>query len=75
MDRELKDKFTKLWCRFFDGADLPLAFFYSNDEGKGIPLKRPSGHRCVVADIMKALRGKDVRLDARTIGCDGGRRY
>jgi len=75
MDREFKDKFTKLWSRFFDGADLPVAFFYSNDEGKGTRLKPPSGHRCVVADLMKALRGKHIRLDAETIGCDGGRRY
>lgn len=75
MDRELRDKFTGLWSRFFDGADLPVAFFYGNGEEKGNRPKPPAGHRCVVADILRALRGKTVVLDAGNIGCEGGRRY
>lgn len=75
MDRELKDRFTGLWSRFFDGADLPVGFFYSNEDVTVIRSKPPAGHRCVVADIMRALRGKTVALDAAAIGCEGGRRY
>jgi uncharacterized protein (DUF169 family) len=75
MDRELRDRFTGLWRRFFDGADLPVAYFYGSGDEKRTRRKPPDGHRCVVADIWRALRGKTVVLDADTIGCEGGRRY
>ena len=75
MDMEMKERFTKRWERYFDGADLPVAFFYRDEDGGAGRVKPPAGHRCVLADIVRVLRGRSIALDAETIGCEGGRRY
>ena len=33
MDREIKNKFITLWKKYFNGADLPIVFYYTDDEG------------------------------------------
>jgi hypothetical protein len=75
MDDRLFDAFPALWNRFFPGADLPLALYYTGDES-GPPLVLPgSMHRCLVADLNRVRAGVDLRFGAASIGCTGGRRY
>jgi len=77
MDLAFRDRFVTLWRKYFNAAELPLAFYYT-DAG---PLnadkeKKPAGpHRCVMADINQARRGKAVHLTAEGVGCFGGRKY
>ena len=75
MDIKFREKFLRLWKKYFNGAELPIVFYYT-DEQKGSELIRPpSGHRCVMADILKARRGESVCFDAESFGCFGGKRY
>jgi hypothetical protein len=76
MDMELKAKFERLWQKHFDGAEMPISFFYADERPAGTVMpKPPAGQRCVIGDLSKARSGKDVALDAGTIGCGGGLRY
>jgi len=76
MDMELKVKFERLWQKYFDGAELPISFFYADERPAGTYMpKAPTGQRCVIGDLSKARTGKDVALHAGTIGCGGGMRY
>ena len=76
MDMGIKEKFERFWKKYFDGADLPISFFYADDLPRGARMPGvPTGHRCLIGDLAKARRGKDVALDAGVIGCAGGRRY
>ena len=77
MDTEIKEKFTRFWKKFFHGVELPIAFYYTDEEGCGEMAKPPSGdtHRCVIADLSKAQKGQSVCFDANSIGCGGGKRY
>ncbi|HQM81831.1 MAG TPA: DUF169 domain-containing protein [Syntrophorhabdaceae bacterium] len=78
MDMQLKDRFMKLWVRYFDGAELPITFFYTDKEDaapKVKPPKRPGVHRCVIADIARARNGKPLCFDINSMGCEGGKRY
>ena len=34
MDMQLKELFLDRWNKYFAGADLPITFYYSNDEGR-----------------------------------------
>ena len=76
MDTKVKEKFITLWQQYFDGAELPITFYYTN-EARGIKVvKLPSeGHRCIFADLSKVRTGRSLCFDADSIGCLGGKRY
>jgi hypothetical protein len=33
MDLEFMDKFLSLWKKYFNGAELPITFYYTYQEG------------------------------------------
>ena len=75
MDMEINEKFLGLWERYFDGAELPIVFYYA-DEARGVEMvKLPSGHRCIFADLSKVRAGRCLCFKADSIGCLGGKRY
>lgn len=74
MDLSIKDKFVELWKRFVGTDELPIVFFYTNDESYA-RFKPENLIRCVVGYLNIALDGKTVCLDAETIACPGGKRY
>lgn len=75
MDIKVKEKFIGLWKRYFDGAELPIAFYYTDMEGCAEVVKPPSGHKCIMADFSKVRRGKALCFNISSIGCFGGKRY
>jgi hypothetical protein len=75
MDMKLKEDFLKRWKRYFCGAELPVAFWYTDSEGAADGVKPPKGHRCFLADLEKIRQGKSLRFELATVGCNGGKRY
>lgn len=75
MDMEIKERFIRLWQKYFNGAPLPVTFYYTGEEGCAERAKPSSGHRCVIADISGVREGKSICFDADTVGCGGGKRY
>ncbi len=75
MDMKIKESFIRLWEKYFNKAELPLAFYYT-DGVTGIEVVKPAaGHRCIFADLSKVITGQSLCLNAESIGCFGGRRY
>jgi uncharacterized protein (DUF169 family) len=75
MDMELKEQFEDLWRKYFNGADLPMIFYYSDHDMGAKRMKAPSGHQCVIALLAQVRKGTSICLDRDSIGCPGGRRY
>ncbi len=76
MDMAIKAKFERLWQKYFDGAELPLGFFYTDEAPGSARMPKPAtGHRCVIGDLARARRGQNTALNADVIGCGGGKRY
>jgi len=78
MDMRLKERFMELWARYFNGAALPVTFFYTDREDAAPRVKAPKNpevHRCVIADLARAINGKPLSFDINSIGCSGGKRY
>jgi hypothetical protein len=73
MDLKIKERFQRLWGRYFDDSELPLVSYYT-DEGAADPVRSPS-ESCLIALLGRAFKGETLRLSARSIGCPGGRRY
>ena len=75
MDMAFKDAFIRLWQEHFDGAELPLCFYYTDEEGRA---ERPGAGtlpRCLIGALSEVRNGRPLCFDAEAIGCPGGRRY
>jgi hypothetical protein len=69
-----KERFLGLWDKYFAGAELPIVFYYTDAPGSAQSVK-PSGHRCIFADLHKVRTGTPLCFDAGSIGCFGGRKF
>ena len=80
-----RERFVVLWQEYFPGAELPIAFYYSD---QGPPpstaaarrqprrsVAKPGGPPCLIAHLDEVRRGETLCLDSGAIGCPGGRRY
>ena len=75
MDMKVKEKFSVLWSKYFNDAELPVTFYYTDEEGHAGLLKPTSGHRCIIGDLLKVMKGISVSYSAESVGCFGGKRY
>jgi uncharacterized protein (DUF169 family) len=75
MDAKMRDRFIALWRKYFNDAELPITFYYTDEEGHAELAAPGSLPRCVVGVLMKVRRGKSICLNADSIGCFGGKRY
>ena len=75
MEIKIMEKFLSLWEKYFNGTELPIVFYYTN-EPTGVQIVKPSqGHRCMMADLVKVRSGESVFFGADSFGCFGGKRY
>ena len=75
MDLGFKERFTELWRKYFDGAELPITFYYTNEQGRGELVKAPPGHQCLIGVLEKVRKGQSLCFEGDSIGCGGGKRY
>ncbi len=75
METTRKEEFLRQWAKYFGAAELPLACWYTDDEGGVERPEPPGGHRCFLADLNKVRQGTSLRFDLETVGCAGGKRY
>jgi uncharacterized protein (DUF169 family) len=76
MDSAWRDHFADLWKKYFNGAELPIAFYYTDQEGRGELVKAPdTGHQCFIGVLNKVRKGKALCFGKDSFGCTGGKRY
>jgi len=75
MDIKFKEDFIVLWKKFFGEAELPIAFYYTNEEGHAELVKPGTiALRCVIAALSLVRKGRALCFDAESIGCFGGQK-
>ena len=75
MDMKVKEEFITSWEKYFNGAELPITFYYTNEPAVAEAVRPSSGHRCIFADLCKVRTGRSLCFEANSIGCFGGKRY
>jgi len=75
MDMTIRDTFGLLWRKYFNNAELPISFYYTNEEGHAEKVRRGSGLICLIRALSEVRKGRALCFDAESIGCPGGRRY
>jgi uncharacterized protein (DUF169 family) len=74
MQAELKEKFLERWTKYFNQAELPVTFYYS-DNDHGVDAARSRGRSCLIFDLMPVRKGNSLYFDKDTITCSGAKRY
>ena len=75
MDMTLKEHFRERWESYFDGAELPITFYYTDQEGRAKLVKPSLRHQCFVGALAKVRKGQSLCFNVKSIGCFGGKRY
>lgn len=75
MDKKIKDEFILLWRKYFNGAELPVTFYYANEEGHALPVEPQSVPRCIIVALSAVREGRALYFNAASIGCPGGRKH
>ncbi|TAN38315.1 MAG: hypothetical protein EPN24_05880, partial [Candidatus Methanoperedens sp.] len=57
MDMELRDKFISLWKKYFNNSELPLAFYYTDEEGRAELATSGSVSRCIIGALSRVRKG------------------
>ena len=75
VDNNIKETFLKHWDTYFGGAELPICFYYTNQEGRAEVAKPDAGRQCFIGALAKVRKGQSLCFNAKSIGCFGGKRY
>jgi len=75
MNLGIKEKFRVLWERYFNHAELPISFYYTDEEGHAELVEPNSMPRCVIGALSHVRKGRSLCFNVDSIGCPGGRRY
>ena len=75
MDMKIKEDFLVLWKKYFNGAELPITFYYTNDDGPVEMAKSTLEWRCLICDLGSVRKGKSLCFNTDSVGCGGGKRY
>jgi len=75
MDMQIKEKFLERWKKYFNGANLPITFYYSNEAGDLELVKPPSAHQCFIGVLARVQKGTSLCFNIDSMGCPGGKRY
>ncbi len=75
MEKGIKEKFLTLWKKCFNDAELPITFYYTDEEDRAETVKPGSVERCVIGALAKVRNGQSLSFDVDALGCPGGKRY
>jgi hypothetical protein len=75
MDMKIRDRFIQLNKKYFNNAELPITFYYSDTGEQAELVRSGSVARCVIGALTEVRNGRSFSFNADSIGCFGGRRY
>jgi uncharacterized protein (DUF169 family) len=74
MDIKFKEDFIALWERFFGETELPIIFYYTDEERQAELVNPETVRRCIFPALSLVRKGRALRLNAESIGCFGGQK-
>jgi uncharacterized protein (DUF169 family) len=75
MDIILRDNFISLWAKYFGNADLPITFYFSNENGGAEQVTPSKGWNCLICELAKVRNGQSLAYNADSVICGGAKRY
>jgi hypothetical protein len=75
MEINFKDKFLQLWKKYFGNAELPIVFFYTDNEGNAELVEKAEKKGCFIGELAKVRNGRSLAFNQEAVSCGGGKKY
>jgi uncharacterized protein (DUF169 family) len=75
METEFRDHFITKWKWYFNNAELPIAFYYTDTPVNATVVSSSSKWNCLICELKKVRNGESLAFDADSLKCGGARRY
>jgi uncharacterized protein (DUF169 family) len=75
MKIEIRDHFIKQWKKYFNYADLPITYYYSDDPGVAEIVPSNGKWNCIICQLQKVRSGVSLAFSAESVKCGGAKRY
>jgi len=75
MDLKFRELFLLQWKKYFSKAELPIAYFYTNEVTEKELKKTKNEHRCLICNLNRVREGYTFIYSSENPGCLGGKRY
>ena len=75
MDKQFAEMFHDRWTRYFASAELPIAFFYTDEPAQADVEDTQHEDRCLIGNLRRVRAGHAFVFSAESPGCTGGKRY
>jgi uncharacterized protein (DUF169 family) len=75
MNIKLKESFLLHWKKYFGDTELPIVFYYADDDGGAEWSEKQKGRSCLICELAKVRGGRSLVYNAERILCGGAKRY
>jgi len=75
MNKDTQSLFIQQWNKYFPGAELPIAYFYTDQVTSDEEADTIQEHRCLIGNLNRVRQGYTYVYTRGTPGCSGGKRY
>ena len=75
MDMRFKEQFIRGWEKYFNNAELPITFYYTDQDGRAELVKPGTQARCLMGPLRKVRCGNSFTFNEASVGCGGGQTY
>lgn len=75
MDIELKELFIRQWKKYFNNADAPLTFSYTDNPVNAKIVSPSAKWTCLICELQKVRAGESMAFSSDSLKCGGARRY
>jgi uncharacterized protein (DUF169 family) len=75
MNLEIRDHFIQQWKKYFNNADLPITFYYTDDPGNASVMPSSGKWNCLICQLQKVRSGQSLAFNSESLKCGGAKRY
>ena len=75
MNIEIRDHFISQWKKYFNNADLPITFYYTDSPADIEIVQSSVKWNCIICQLQKVRSGESMAFSAESVKCGGARRY
>ena len=75
MNPEIRDQFIHQWKKYFNNADLPITFYYTDNVGNALLVASSGKWNCLICELKKVRAGESLAFGAEALKCGGAKRY
>ena len=75
MNPEFRLHFLSQWKKYFNNADLPIVFYYSDNPGDTTVSQPENKQHCMICHLKKVFSGESLAFSKESLKCSGAKRY